>query len=64
MGEKAEAAASNDDALSPWPPQGAGGVVTDDVETSSDGTVNISEAAFTPTKRSPPPPPQPPSSSS
>jgi len=52
MGEKAEAAAAvaPDDTLSPWL-QGAGGVVTDDDEASSEDAVNMSEAAA---KRSPP----------
>ena len=56
MGEKAEAAAAvaPDDTLSPWL-QGAGGVVTDDDEASSEDAVNMSEAAaFTAAKRSPP----------
>ena len=57
IGEKAEtaaaAAAAPSDTLSPWP-QGAGGVVTDDDEASSDDAVNMSEAVFTAAKRSPP----------
>jgi len=55
MGEKAEAAAAvaPDDTLSPWL-QGAGGVVTDDDEASSEDAVNMSDAAFTAAKRSPP----------
>jgi len=52
MGEKA--AVAPDDTLSPWL-QGAGGVVTDDDEASSEDAVNMSEAAaFTAAKRSPP----------